>query len=1486
MDGVPPAPTGLPGPVHESHPLVSLFAACFWVIWWLLSCIRYVVAFVTISVPRFIYSVLSYSLTFTLNFWTLATFGVVASAALAVFIRIKYLGRYSNLREPPLAKPGAEELHPDVNTVDPPPAFHDYLDEFLQAIRVFGFLEKPVFHELARHVQTRRLIAGDSLSLDQDKSFYCVMDGVAQVFAKTGQQSDLTTQWENEDMNGYQLLNEVSGGSTLSSLFTILSLFTEDVQIAWQEEPKPDPKKSAAMQDDFGEHAVQSAYSDNGLSFEVVAAPRVRIPGALSIASESEGSTIQPIVTEPQDEPRVPWADGLASRPDTPTGSIRPDPRTRPSAQLNHGTIARATMDTTLAVIPAEAFRRLTKKFPKASSHIVQVILTRFSRVTFHAAHKYLGLTSELLRTEKAINDLACHPLPDEFYERGGLQHLRHRLDGTVTADYDEEDSSEDDYFGHITHLPSERRGRVQILPQPIITASPVAEKAREAPPPFTPYKSHGSRSAMNAGDLFTMTGHASTAYLPSNRPASVVHTGLTLAGGRKIAQTPAATGTGTGPGGHEFNLRDEVMSCIAKSIGLLQPPIGSDSVEAEREMSPGIGSGVSSMSGHRAPLFNALRLPMVNDESTSSVTGMSSSIDSLYPSGLDNDVEILFFAAGSSLVTAGEKNAGLFYVIDGFLDVSMPTEAPAKEENAPHPRDRSGSTALKTPVPSTSKPRPSARSNVSMSGSSSRGPKQRADSRQKGTEREEPEAKHLFTVKPGGIAGYLASLTNTASYVDIKAKTDAYVGFLPAASLDRLIERSPIVLLTLAKRLISLLSPLVLQIDASLDWTQVDGGQVLWRPGDESDCFYIVINGRLRALEDKPGGGVTIKGEYGQGDSIGELDVITRSKRRTTLHAIRDTELIRMPVTLFNAISARHPQATSQILRMIATRVRDEVDSTVSIPRLSALSGTGELRRNNFNMKTVALLPVSQNIPIEAFAKKLHAALESIGAPTSYLNQASVMSHLGRHAFTRMGQLKVASWLTDQELRYRMVLYVVDSPVSAPWTQTCVRQADCVLVVGMGDNPPTTGEYERLLLSTKTTARKELILLHPDRNVIPGSTREWLKTRPWAHAHMHVELPIQGISAAKSSPAFNDPATIAAVKLKNLRDRVESEIRRYTGYYPRKSTPSPQQSGHANDFARLARRLCGKSIGVVLGGGGARGISHLGLLRALEEYRIPVDHIGGTSIGAFIGGLYAREMDIFSTVAKAKQFSGRVASVWRILSDITWPVVAYTTGHEFNRSIYKAFYDLHIEDMWLPYFCNTTNIRLSRMEIHETGYAWRFIRASMTLVGLLPPLSDNGDMLVDGGYLDNLPVPTMLSMGVNTVFASDVGSLDDNSPRVFGDTVSGWWLLLNRWNPFSTLRNIPGVTEIQARLAYVSSVVSLEEAKSLKGTLYMGMPVQEYGTLQFGKFAEIEEKGYRAAREMLDAWKKEGKLPASSDESQENLEKKKKGRSLRRNSI
>ena len=96
---------------------------------------------------------------------------------------------------------------------------------------------------------------------------------------------------------------------------------------------------------------------------------------------------------------------------------------------------------------------------------------------------------------------------------------------------------------------------------------------------------------------------------------------------------------------------------------------------------------------------------------------------------------------------------------------------------------------------------------------------------------------------------------------------------------------------------------------------------------------------------------------------------------------------------------------------------------------------------------------------------------------------------------------------------------------------------------------------------------------------------------------------------------------------------------------------------------------------------------------------------VGGTSIGSFVGGLYARENDHVSVYGRAKAFSGRMVSKWRQAMDLTYPVTSMFAGHEFNRGIWKCFLDTQIEDCWLSYFAVTTNITWSRMEVHQTGY-------------------------------------------------------------------------------------------------------------------------------------------------------------------------------------
>uniref|UniRef100_A0AAV2MTD7 PNPLA domain-containing protein n=1 Tax=Knipowitschia caucasica TaxID=637954 RepID=A0AAV2MTD7_KNICA len=178
------------------------------------------------------------------------------------------------------------------------------------------------------------------------------------------------------------------------------------------------------------------------------------------------------------------------------------------------------------------------------------------------------------------------------------------------------------------------------------------------------------------------------------------------------------------------------------------------------------------------------------------------------------------------------------------------------------------------------------------------------------------------------------------------------------------------------------------------------------------------------------------------------------------------------------------------------------------------------------------------------------------------------------------------------------------------------------------------------------------------------------------------------------------------------------------------------------SDFSRLARMLTGNSIAVVLGGGGARGCSQVGVLKALTEAGIPVDLVGGTSIGSLMGALYAEEKSSSRMRGRAREWSMDMTSLFKKIVDLTYPVTSMFSGASFNSGIRSVFKGKQIEDLWLPYFNITTDITASAMRVHTDGSLWRYVRASMSLSGYLPPLCDpkDGHLLMDGGYINNLP--------------------------------------------------------------------------------------------------------------------------------------------------
>ncbi|XP_019496713.1 PREDICTED: patatin-like phospholipase domain-containing protein 7 isoform X2 [Hipposideros armiger] len=692
-----------------------------------------------------------------------------------------------------------------------------------------------------------------------------------------------------------------------------------------------------------------------------------------------------------------------------------------------------------------------------------------------------------------------------------------------------------------------------------------------------------------------------------------------------------------------------------------------------------------------------------------------------------------------------------------------------------------------------------------------------------------------LFVTRPGEMVGQLAVLTGEPLIFTIKANRDCSFLSISKAHFYEIMRKQPTVVLGVAHTVVTRMSPFVRQMDFALDWMEVEAGRAVYRQGDKSDCTYIVLSGRLRSVIRKDDLKKHLAGEYGRGDLIGVVETLTQQPRATTVHAVRDSELAKLPAGALTSIKRRYPQVVTRLIHLLGEKILGSLQQGTATGHQFGLHSAGNKWDSGnpaSNLSTVAIMPVSEDVPLTAFALELKHALSAIG-PILLLTSDNIKQRLGSAALDSIHEYRLCSWLGQQEDIHRIVLYQADSTLT-PWTQRCIRQADCILIVGLGEQEPTVGELERMLESTAVRAQKQLILLHREEGPAPSRTVEWLNMRSWCSGHLHLCCP-RRIFSRRSLP-----------KLVEMYERVFQR-------------PPDRHS----DFSRLARVLTGNAIALVLGGGGARGCAQVGVIRALMEYGIPVDMVGGTSIGAFIGALYSEERNYSQIRIRAKQWAEDMTSMLRAVLDLTYPITSMFSGAGFNSSVYSVFKDRQIEDLWIPYFTITTDISASTMRVHTDGSLWRYVRASMSLSGYMPPLCDpkDGHLLMDGGYINNLPADVARSMGAKVVIAIDVGSRDETDLTNYGDALSGWWLLWKRWNPLATKVKVLNMAEIQTRLAYVCCVRQLESVRNSDYCEYLRPPIDSYGTLDFGKFTEISEVGYQHGRTVFDIWGRSGVL-------------------------
>ena len=451
-----------------------------------------------------------------------------------------------------------------------------------------------------------------------------------------------------------------------------------------------------------------------------------------------------------------------------------------------------------------------------------------------------------------------------------------------------------------------------------------------------------------------------------------------------------------------------------------------------------------------------------------------------------------------------------------------------------------------------------------------------------------------------------------------------------------------------------------------------------------------------------------------------------------------------------------------------------------------------------------VAVVPVRPTPRLEELCARLERALAAFG-PTLHLTAARLEELTEEPGIAGAWEgaegEQLLAWLEASEAAHRFVVYQAD-PTLSTWTRRCIRQADRVLLVADAADDPGLAELERGLLATEgrgTDGHEVLVLVHPDGSRLPSGTRAWLEPRS-VEEHFHL---------------------------------------RWDG---------------AGDFARLARGLAGRAVGLVLGGGGARGFAHIGILRALAEAGVPVDMVGGTSMGASVAAQHAMGWSADRIPEVNREVWVEMRPHWKI----TVPVLSMVGSAKAEVCGRMMYGQTEIEDLWIPFFSVSANLSTAEMVVHRTGSLLRAATASASIPGFAVPVLEGNHLLVDGAVLNNVPTDVMRALGCGTVIASEV-SVEEDASFCCTRIPTAWEAVRGRFTGTAEGR-FPSFLEVAMRASMLASI-HREKTALQQADFCLRAPIEPFSLMDFPRLDEIVDTGYQYAREAVRGWSRDGSL-------------------------
>jgi predicted acylesterase/phospholipase RssA len=551
---------------------------------------------------------------------------------------------------------------------------------------------------------------------------------------------------------------------------------------------------------------------------------------------------------------------------------------------------------------------------------------------------------------------------------------------------------------------------------------------------------------------------------------------------------------------------------------------------------------------------------------------------------------------------------------------------------------------------------------------------------------------------------------------------------------------------------------------------------------------LFIVRSGRVEVVDESaPGDGV--RRVLGPGSALGEIGLLTGSPRSASVRARRDSVLLSVEAAVFDELVRRSPALALSMTRVLGRWLADG-----GVPKDLARQGATVL----------AMVPATDDVPMDLVREAMHGAVSGLGPRrqvvivTTGSAREEAAAAGARDGDSAQDAVAVFGRLLDRWERGNDVV-VLTTDADAPgdhharaWSDFCLRSADrCILLIG-----PTA------------TSRGAAQLAEQIRSHLPE----------------HPDVCFLDLPRQSQLGSWLDA----------LSPRAHHLVR----------THAP--GAVTETVNRMARRVLGRSVGVVLSGGGARGFAHLGALAALRSAGFSVDRLGGCSIGSVIGGLFAAGHSDDEVLAICRQYFVRS----KPLNDYTVPRTALLQGNKLRGFLQEAFGDQLIESLPIPFFCVSSDLVRAETVVHRRGPLWTGVLASVSIPGLLPPRPLDGRLLVDGGVLNNLPIDVMADAEEGPVIAIDVMRpfgrryMDGRAHR----RLPAWATRRGRSGADPLL---PPIAEVLARSTVLGSWRMAEQNRA-RAALTITVPDDGTGLLEWGRLDELVQAGTRAAEVAL----------------------------------